>query len=84
VTDRVRIFDGAAWNEHAAEHFFGLPETERVKHVLDRTVVFLRDGRVRDLREALTEDNVERALEAAPKKEGPGERSPTRRLRAVK
>lgn len=88
VTDRVRIFDGKAWTEHEAEHFFRLPQAKRVRHVLDRTVVFLRHGQERDVRAVLTERNLDvpgdAATDAPPKADGPTERAPTRRLRSVK
>ena len=53
--DAVKIRREGAWREISLESFFALPLSERVRHVIQRTVVFLENGQPVDQKTALAE-----------------------------
>jgi hypothetical protein len=53
VFDRVLLRTGGTWNVVSMDEFFDLPLSDRIRHVIDRSVAFQLDGRSVDQKEAL-------------------------------
>jgi hypothetical protein len=49
----VLLKQGDAWVEVTVDEFFALPLSKRIRHVIDRSVAFQRDGKEVDQKEAL-------------------------------
>jgi hypothetical protein len=59
--DSVRIWEGGEWRDMSADSFFALPLSLRIRHIIGRKVVFLKQGKPVEQKAALAEVRRARA-----------------------